>query len=122
MIDFKCLDSSAWLDYFSNAHPHIVELVNKGGQIITSSLTLFEVKKKLIAMKVDFEDILSFIKKRSVLVVPGTVIAEKAAELSIQKKLAAMDSLIYATSLLSNAELITGDNDFRGLEKVRIIS
>lgn len=55
-------------------------------------------------------------------VVPGLIIAEKAAEVSVDNGLAAIDSIIYTTALVSNAELLTTDNDFRGLKDVKIIA
>lgn len=122
MIDIKCLDSSAWLAYHFGQSSYIRELIDKGGLIVTSSISLFEIKKKLMSMKKDFIGLMQLIKERSVIIMPGIDIVEMAAEIAIEKKLGAIDSLIYATSLISNAELVTGDNDFRGLEKVKLIS
>lgn len=122
MIDIKCLDSSAWLAYHFGHGTNIKDLVDKGVLIVTSSISLFEIKKKLMSMKKDFTGLLQLIKERSVIIVPSVDIAEKAAEIAVEKKLGAIDSLIYATSLISNAELVTLDNDFRGLEKVKLIS
>ena len=122
MTDIKCLDSSAWLEYFAGQSPEVKELVESGGLIVTSSLTLFEVKKKLLKLKKDYKELLNIIKQRGTIIVPGVVISEKASEISIEKKLAAVDSLIYTTSLVSGAELITFDNDFKGLVGVKIIT
>ncbi len=120
--DIKCLDSSAWLAYYFGQNLLVKELVDGGALIITSSLSLFEIKKRLITLKKDFQLLLNFIKERSELVTPTAEIAESAADFALQKKLGAMDALIYATSQAHNAELITGDNDFRNLEKVIVIS
>ena len=122
MTDIKCLDSSAWLEYFSGLSPEVREIVENGGLIVTSSLTLFEVKKKLLKLNRDHEPYLSIIKQRGTIIVPGIIIAEKAAKISFEKKLPAVDALIYVTAMVSKAELITGDNDFRGLDNVKIIS
>ena len=122
MTDIKCLDSSAWLEYYLNAHPTITALVDKGGLLYTSSLSFFEIKKKLLKSKKDFKELLQFIKERSIIIVPGAIICEKAADVAIELQLAAIDALIYTTATMSNAELITADNDFRKLENVKIIS
>ena len=78
-------------------------------------------KKKFLSLKKESEKFLDFVKNRSTIIMLTTEIAEHAAEIALHKKLGAVDVLIYATSMLSQAELITADNDFRGLEKVRII-
>ncbi len=122
MIDIKCLDSSAWLSYYFGENKIIKEIVESGNLLITSSLSLFEVKKRLLSLKKEPKQLLDFIKQRSQIVPVNIIIAENAADIAIQKKLGAMDSLIYATNSIHNAELIKGDNDFRGLEKVKIIS
>lgn len=122
MTDIKCLDSSAWLAYYFGTSEEIKPIIEKEGLLITSALSLFEVKKRLLVLKQDPKVLLDFIKERSGIIIPDMEITEKAAEISVEKKLGAMDALIYATAQLKNAELITGDNDFRGLEKVRIIS
>lgn len=119
--DIKCLDSSAWLAYYFGENNDVKQIIEEGSLVITSSLSLFEIKKRLATLKKDFELFIDFVKKRSVIVAPGILIAEKAADIAFDKKLGAVDSLIYATSLISNAELITGDNDFRNLEKVKIV-
>ena len=122
MTDIKCLDSSAWLAYHFATSTEIKEIIDKEGMIITSSLCLFEIKKKLLLLKQEWQQFLKFVKERSSIIIPEIEIVEKAAQVAVDKKLGAMDALIYATALLKDAELITGDNDFRGLEKVRIIS
>lgn len=47
-------------------------------------------------------------------------IAEKAPELVIEKSLPIADSIVYASSLINNAILLTLDNDFRGFDNVKI--
>ena len=120
-INIKCLDSSAWLFYYFNESAEMIKIVDEEGFIITSSLSLFEVKKRLLVLKKDYEIFLNFIKERGVIIAPGILIAEDAANISYDNKLPAIDALIYATSKSCNAELITGDNDFRGMDGVRII-
>ena len=122
MTDIKCLDSSAWLAYHFATSLDIKEIIDKEGLIITSSLCLFEIKKRLLVLNKDWQQFLKFVKERSGIIVPEIEIVEKAAQVAVDKKLGAMDALIYATAQMKNAKLITGDNDFRGLEGVRIIS
>ena len=122
MTAIKCVDSSAWLSYYFAENRIIREIVEQGNLLITSSLSLFEIKKRLLSLKKEPKKFLDFIKQRSQIVLVTATIAESAADFAIKKKLGAMDSLIFTTSHFHNAELITGDNDFRGLENVKIIS
>ena len=121
MIDSKFLDSSAWLSYFYANKDEIMKIVESNILILTSTLCLFEVKRKLMKQNINFISKMDFIMKRSIIIYPSIVICQKSAEISIQNNLGAIDSIIYTTSSMSDSELITGDNDFRGLEKVRII-
>lgn len=122
VTDIKCLDTSAWLAYYFAESPAVKEIVEGKELIITSSLSLFEIKKKLISIQKDFQELLKFIKARGEVIAPAIEIAEKAADLAIANRLGAMDALIYTTSMLRQAELVTGDNDFRGLPNVRILT
>ena len=119
VIDSKLLDSSVWLDYFHNSG--CTEIINSNETILTSTLSLFEIKKKLIKDQNSTDKItkgLELIKSRSLLISPDTKICELAAEISTKNNLPAMDSLIYSTALNNKSMLITIDNDFRGLQNV----
>jgi len=121
-MNSNILDSSVWISFIienKNA-----ELIESEDDILISTASLFEIKRKLIKDKVssaDIENTLKFIKKRCLIIPIDEKIADKAADISAQKNIPAMDSLIYATALLNNAALITLDNDFRGFDKVSIL-
>lgn len=68
------------------------------------------------------KQVLDFIKSRSVVVDITPIVSENAALFSIEHKLAAIDSLIYASAQENNAMLITADNDFRGLPGTVVLS
>jgi predicted nucleic acid-binding protein len=121
VTDIKCLDSSTWISYFFEESKEGKEIIEGEFTLVTSSLSLFEIKKKLLSLKKDPKPALDFVKKRGNIVVPGTIIAERAAEISVERKLPAVDAIIYVTALISNSELITEDNDFRGLDGVKVI-
>ncbi|MBS3115870.1 PIN domain-containing protein [Candidatus Woesearchaeota archaeon] len=120
--DIKCLDSSVWLAYFLEESIEAKKIIEGDDIIVISTLSLFEIKKRILLMKKDPLPALQFAKQRSKILAPGQIITEKAAEISVENKLGAIDSLIYATAEFSKAELITGDNDFRGLQNVKIIA
>lgn len=122
MTDIKCFDSSAWLSYYFSQNSVVKSMIDSHGLILTSSLSLFEIKKRMLNLKKDPEPLLIFMKQRSVIIMPTIEINEKAAEIAVKNKLGAMDSLIYTTSRMHEAELVTGDNDFRNIDNVKIIS
>ncbi len=122
MINSKLLDSSIWISFIiDNKNSEIIE---SDQLLLLSSLSIFEIKRKLIKDKVkngDIERIIAFIKKRSSIINVDEKIAEKAAEISSEKNLPAIDALIYSTALSNNLELITLDNDFRSLPNANVI-
>ncbi|MEK6845963.1 MAG: hypothetical protein AABY26_04335, partial [Nanoarchaeota archaeon] len=77
MTDTKCLDSSAWLAYYFAESDEIKLIVESTFPLITSTLSLFEIKKRLLLLKKEPEELLAFIKHRSMIITPDTIIAEK---------------------------------------------
>ncbi len=122
MTDIKCVDSSTWLAYALASSKQAKTIIEGDGLLVTSVLSIFEVRKRLIQLKRDPEAFIKFVYERSKVLVLTADIAEEAANLSFEKNLAAMDALIYATSQSCSAQLVTADNDFRGLSNVMIIS
>jgi len=61
-------------------------------------------------------------KERSAIIEPSIEITEKAAEIAIPKKLAAMDALVYTTACMHEAELVTGDGDFKHCPNILLLS
>ena len=122
MKDSKLIDSSVWLDYFINGlHKKIID---SNEILMLSALSLFEIKKKLTKIKVSSKTIsksIGFIKKRSIILSLNAEIAEKAVDVSIEKNLPAIDSLIYITAIKNDATLLTLDNDFKGLKNAVLL-
>lgn len=122
MIVSSLIDSSVWIEYLFNNKFH--EVIDSERVLHASSLSLFEIKKKLLKEKVDHQKMMtaiSFVKKRALVIPPAASIAEMAADYATKHHLAAMDALIYATAVASQSDLITCDNDFRGLAGVSIV-
>ena len=123
MTDSKLIDSSIWIDYLFNGNHS--NLIDSSEILLVSSLSIFEVKNKLIKSKIEENKILKsleFIKKRCLIIEVNSEIAEKAVDFSLQDKLPIIDSLIYTSAILNNAKLITLDNDFRGLKDAIVLS
>ena len=122
MTGYKLLDSSIWVDYFVNGkHKDIIEIEEK---LLLATISIIEIKNKLHKLKISLKDIkekMEFIKKQSIFVVLDENIAEKASELVISKHIPIADAIIYISALENDSELITLDNDFRGLDKVKVL-
>jgi len=120
--DSKLIDSSVWLAYlFNGVYPDIIE---SDEMLLLSVMSLFEIHRKLAKIKIDSNKIsrsMEFIKKRSLVIEVSKEISEKAVDFSLEFKLSTIDSIIYATSILSDATLVTLDNDFRGLKSVVVL-
>src|SRR3989344_3492663 len=96
--DFKFLDSSVWIAFIIENKNK--EIIGTEEPLALCSLSLFEIKRKLINDKVKKEDIersISFIKNRSMVINVDEKIAEKAAEISVERKVPSLDALIYCT-------------------------
>ena len=122
MTASKCIDSSVWLEYFFNGS--FKDIIEGNEMLFISSLSLFEIKKKLIKsgnLPKKVSESIEFVKERSLIISIGDEIAEYAADVSNQHNLGAVDALIYASAIKQNAILITLDNDFRGLNNVMIL-
>ena len=122
MTESKLIDSSIWLDYFFNGNNR--EFIESDNLHFTSVISLLEIKRKLIKMKIEKEKIsksIEFIKKRSIIISLEKETTEKAVDISIRYNLPMADSLIYTTAIENNATLITLDKDFKGLKDVLIL-
>jgi toxin FitB len=121
----KILDSSAWLEYFAGSkNADIVEkYVHSPETLIVPSLTIFEVKKKILKQFTLAEaDLAITYMKRSELKGMSYEIASIAAEISFEKRLPMADSIIYATGMLNGAQIITFDYDFIELDNVIVLN
>ena len=120
--DSKLIDSSVWLAYLFNGE--YKDIIESNEVLMLSSLSLFEIKKKLAKSKIDSGKIarsMDFIKKKSLVVPVNEEIAEAAVDISLNNNLPLVDSMIYAAAMLNNSTLVTLDNDFRGLKNTTLL-
>lgn len=123
LIISRFLDSSILIDYLVLGK--FTELVESSPQPFISSISLFEIKKKLLKGK-DLDSnqvssIMSSIRKQVVVIDINWKISESAADLSQEHNLGAADAIIYASAVSNNYELLTLDNDFRGLKGAKVL-
>ena len=126
MTDSKFFfDTSTWISHLDSSEGgQIRDIVMSNATIYTSVLTLFEVKRKLLKDTLHIEKIdeaINNILTRSILIEISPEISLSASEYSFQKKLGAIDAIIYASSQIHSCTLITFDNDFRDLENVKVL-
>lgn len=122
--ELMLLDSSAWLLYFLRQSDRMRALIESDAILLSSAVSLFEIKKRLLKgnySRNEITEALRFVKTRSLIIGVDEKICEAAADLSVKHKLAAVDSIIYATSGTCNAELVTADNDFKNLQGVILV-
>ena len=123
MTNSELFDSTIWLDYLIKGN--FKEKIEQEEIFALSSLSLFEIKRKLLKNKElkrkEIDEKIFFIKSKSIIINIDEKIAEKASEIAEEKNLGAADAIIYATAILNNFILLTLDNDFRGFNKVKIL-
>lgn len=120
--DCKVLDSALWLAYFLDGR--YKNVVEKEETFILSTVSLFEIKKKIKNSGLASEHqqySFDFLREKTLLISVDEHVAEIAVDLALKHKLGMADALIYATALLNNAILMTTDNDFRNLPSAEVI-
>jgi toxin FitB len=118
------IDSSLWISY-------IEELTGAGeaekylqnvDHLLVPTLVIHEVYRQLLK-KLDQQEAIFYVgqmeKGRVVSLDAETALL--AAEIRMQHGLGTADAVIYATALIHNAQLVTLDNDFRGLPQCVVI-
>ncbi len=119
------LDSSVWINYFFGADERTKEYIETGKfTLFCSAISIFEVKKKFLKsdhLGSDAYRALNLLKERCIVIDAGEEICEKSADDSVRHKLHFADSIIYRTALENNAQLVTMDLHFKGLDGVQII-
>ena len=121
MTEYSLIDSSLWIDYLVNGN--FKDIIEKEEKLLLATISLIEIKKKLSKLKIPNKEItnkIDYIKRQSIIINLDEKIAEKASKLVIEKNLPIADSIIYASAIINNAVLLTLDNDFRGLDNVKI--
>ncbi len=117
----KVVDSSAWIEYFvggplaSRFAPHLVDVE----EVVTPTIVLYEVYKLIRRERGEEEALVAAAAIGRTRLAPLTeVVALTAADLALEHRLAMADAIVYATARLEGVEVVTGDDDFRGLPGV----
>ena len=121
--DLAVVDSSGWLEYLTGGpkadqfEPYLANPLS----LLVPSIVIYEVRKVLLAKRPRIEaDLFLSQALRGSPVAFDERLAIAAAEISIEKKLAMADAIIYTTALRFEAHLYTGDHHFSGLDGVTV--
>lgn len=119
------LDSWAWIEFLGKAThaKKIIEQINKATEVVTTCINLHECGFKILINEDQekSEKIVREIKEKATVLDIDSKAALFAIELRKKYGLHTSDSLCYATALINDASLVTGDPDFKNLPKVIFI-
>ena len=121
-MSWNVVDSSAWLEYLSDG-PNagfFEKPIRDRANLVVPAVTVYEASKVLrLRQGVGAAEEL-VLNMQKALVVPLTgELANMAARLSLEYRLAMADAMIAATAQAFDATLWTQDLDFKGLPNVR---
>jgi predicted nucleic acid-binding protein len=121
------IDSYGWIEYFSegkSAKEYAGYIENANPQnFISPTIILFEVYKKILSVYNEEKamEAAAHIKYATKLIDLSDNLAISAAETSLNQKLPMADAIILTTAKNYNAQVITSDSHFKGLDSVIFI-
>jgi predicted nucleic acid-binding protein len=119
------LDSSGWLEFFADG-PYADEFAGRLRQphnVVTPTIAIYEVYKWIKRERSEVEALQAAATMRKTHVADlSDEIALTAADLSLAHKLPMADAIILATARAHDADVITTDSDFAGIDGVTVFS
>ena len=127
MDEFFVLDSFALVEYFLGSHRgEKVKSFIESKKCATPTIVIAELSAKYSNDKTDFTDKLKFMKFHTKVISLTDEIAELAGRIKTnqrktKKDFGLADSIIYATALLNNSRVISGDPHFGDIKEAIMI-
>ena len=118
------VDSSGWVEFMGDGPlaEKFAPYFEREERLLVPTIVLYEVYKKLLsAQGSTAADRFLSVVLRARLVPIDERLALLAARISLDRRLAMADAMIYATALVAGAHLITSDSHFQGLAEVTVI-
>ncbi len=116
------VDSWAWVEYWRGGSKadEAATYIDGGEAAVVSTINIAEVYHWILVHydAKTAEEKRATIKRRCFVIPVSEDIAVEAARIKHSKKTALADSLILATAKSTEAEVVTGDLDFKGLDGV----
>ena len=122
--DLFLVDSSGWVEFIGDGPlaEKFAPYFEREEHLLVPVIVLYEVYKKLLsAQGSTAADRFLSAALRARLVPIDERLAPLAARISLDRRLAMADAMIYATALAAGAHLITSDSHFQGLAEVTVI-
>ena len=122
--DLFLVDSSGWVEFIGDGPlaEKFAPYFEREEHLLVPAIVLHEVYKKLLSAQVSTAaDRFLSVVLRARLVPIDERLALLAARISLDRRLAMADAMIYATALAAGAHLITSDSHFQGLAEVTVI-
>jgi predicted nucleic acid-binding protein len=118
------VDSSGWVEFMGDGPlaEKFAPYFEREERLLVPAIVLYEVYKKLLSAQASTAaDRFLSAALRAPVVPIDERLALLAARISLDRRLAMADAMIYATALAAGAHLVTSDAHFRGLTEVTII-
>ena len=122
--DLFLVDSSGWVEFIGDGPlaEKFAPYFEREEHLLVPAIVLYEVYKKLLsAQGSTAADRFLSAALRARFVPIDERLALLAARISLDRRLAMADAMIYAIALAAGAHLITSDSHFQGLAQVTVI-
>jgi predicted nucleic acid-binding protein len=119
------IDTSLWIEYFAGSplDESIIKIFSSNDKLYVPTICLYEVKKKFLNDDDAVKAVTAIdIMKKGIIINIDSETALLASDISKQHKLPMADSIIYAATILWDAELYTQDKHFENLDRVHYFS
>jgi len=115
------IDSSGWLEYFSDGPnaKHYLSPLNDPSSLIVPVITIYEVFKVVLRESAENEALQAVsAMQKGIIIDLNANLAMDASKLSLKHNLPMADSIILATARAHNCVIWTQDSDFQDIENV----
>ncbi|MGA7792832.1 MAG: type II toxin-antitoxin system VapC family toxin [Candidatus Acidiferrales bacterium] len=117
------VDSSGWIQFLGDGPlaDRFAPYFEREERLIVPAIVLYEVYKKLLSVQCSTapDRFLSAALRARVVPIDDRL-ALLAARISLDRRLAMADAMIYATALEAGALLVTSDAHFKGLPEAKV--
>jgi toxin FitB len=121
----RVVDSVGWIEYFVDGPlaEHYATYIEDIHGLATPSIVIYEVFKKILRDSGERSAVEAIANMQKTTVIPLTTeLAIHAAEISLTHKLPTADAIVYATAQSIEANVVTGDQHFKGLPGVEFVA
>jgi predicted nucleic acid-binding protein len=117
------VDSSGWIEFLGDGPlaDRFAPYFEREERLIVPAIVLYEVYKKLLSVQgsTAADRFLSAALRAHVVPIDERV-AQLAARISLDRRLAMADAMIYAAALVTGAQVVTSDAHFQGLPEATV--